>query len=97
MGPLSVGEIVLRVGQQCALVKRPDAGIKLAPHQMGVGVKSGSQAVGQAVLAALEKDRDLVLVASDSKNAFGSIAKQEVFCATKEREPAWLRFTQLTY
>ena len=53
-----------------------------------------SQAVGQAVLAALEKDRNLVLVASDSANAFGSILKVEIFAATKKRERAWLPSTQ---
>ena len=86
--PLSVGEFILRVGQplrHCALAQRPSAGIRLAPHQLGVGVRSGSQAVSQVVLAALEKDCNLVLVGSDSANAFGSVSKQEIFAATKER------------
>jgi hypothetical protein len=95
--PLSIGETIFRVAQQCALRMSPHAGTRLAPHQLGVGVKAGSQAVGQSVLAALEKDADLVIVQSDAKNAFGSIGKAAVFAATKKREPAWLPLTQWTY
>ena len=95
--PLSIGETIFRVAQQCALSMRPNAGTQLAPHQLGVGVKAGSQAVGQSVLAALEKDPDLVVVDSDAKNAFGSIDRGAVFAATKEREPAWLPLTQWMY
>ena len=95
--PLSVGEFILRTGQQCALAEHPNAGIQMAPHQLGEGVRSGSQAVGLAVLAALEKDRNVVLVASDIANAFGSISKRKIFAATKEREPARLPLTQCTY
>ena len=38
-----------------------------------------------------------MLLASGSANAFGSISKQEITAATKEREPAWLPLTQWTY
>ena len=95
--PINVDEIIFRVAGLCALALRPTAGVKLTPHQLGMGVKGGSQAVGHAVRAAVEEDPDVVVVTSDFEKAFGSIKRESMFAAVKKREPAWPLFVQWSH
>ena len=75
----------------------PDAGRILAPLQLGVGVRGGSQLVGHALRAGMAADPDCVTVQLDYRNAFNTLARGAMLAAVAKRQPSMLPFAAWTY
>jgi hypothetical protein len=75
----------------------PDVARTLAPLQLGVSTRGGSQSIGHAIAAALEADEEAVLVFIDYKNAFNSADRTELLKAIAEHAPALLPFAVCEY
>ena len=54
--PIAIGEVFFRLAGLCAMAARPGAGRALAPLQLGVGVKGGSQIIGHALSSGIAAD-----------------------------------------
>ena len=69
--PIAVGNLLRRlVGKCCACKLQERAGAHLSPHQLGVGVQGGCEAIVHTVREALERDPSLWLLQVDLVNAF---------------------------
>jgi len=90
--PIACQEAWVRIASLCASAAAPDVGPSLAPLQVGVGVKGGTQTMGHGLHAALTNDPEGVFIALDFKNAYGSIHTQSMLDAVKERAPALLPY-----
>ena len=110
--PIAVGDVWLRLLGKCvAKGKAADAGDKLAPLNLGVGIPGGAEIVVHAanLYARLLRSRDagsiplavdedpLCLLATDFSNAFNTLSRREMADAIKERFPDLLPFFNWSY
>ena len=66
----------------------PGAGQALAPLQLGVGVRGGSQIIGHAISSGIAADPNCVTLQLDYRNAFNSICRSSMLKAVEKRVPA---------
>ena len=95
--PIAIGEVWYRIVGLCAMAACPDAGRSLAPLQMGVGVKGGSQIIGHAIRAGIVANPDVVTVQLDYRNAFNSLSRTAMLAAIAKRQPTLLPFATWSY
>ena len=75
----------------------PGAGQALAPLQLGVGVRGGSQIIGHALSSDIAADPDCVTLQLDYRNAFNSLSRTHMLEAIKKLQPSMLPFAQWSY
>jgi hypothetical protein len=90
--PIAIGEVWFRLAGLCAMAACPGAGAALAPLQLGVGVKGGSQIIGHALRTGIETDPDCVTLQMDFQNAFNTVSRSAMLAAVAERQPGLLPF-----
>lgn len=96
--PIAIGEAWYRVAMHCALAAAGrEAGVALAPLQVGVGTSGGVDAIAHAVTSALASDPDNVVMSVDMRNAFNTVSRAAVFAAVKEHVPTLLPVVQWAY
>jgi hypothetical protein len=95
--PLAISEAWVRITTQCGLAVCPDANASLAPLQLAVGVRGGTEAADHALRAALAADPTLVLVRIDYENAFNTVSCTAVMKVVTERAPQLLAFVKWVY
>jgi hypothetical protein len=95
--PIAIPEALLRVASLCAQAAVHEAGSKLAPLQVGVGVPGGAEIVGHALVSGIATRVDVVTVATDLENAFNTIDRSAVFAAVAKREPGILPYVRWLY
>jgi hypothetical protein len=95
--PIAVGEVFVRLAGLCAMATCPSAGPALAPLQLGVGVKGGSQIIGHALRSGITADPECVTVQLDFRNAFNSVHRGPMLEAIAEHEGALLAFATWKY
>jgi hypothetical protein len=95
--PIAVGEVFVRLAGLCAMASCPFAGPSLAPLQLGVGVKGGSQIIGHALRTGIAADSECVTVQLDFRNAFNSVRRGPMLDAIAQQEGALLAFAAWKY
>ena len=75
--PIAVGNILRRLTAKCIAkkVQEKAAGL-LAPHQLGVGVRGGCEAILHTVRGVLEADPSLLCLQADFQNAFNLVSRE---------------------
>ena len=95
--PIAIGEVFFRLAGLCAMAARPGAGRALAPLQLGVRVKGGSQIIGHALSSGIAADPDCVTLQLDFRNAFNSLSRDAMLAAVAKCQPALLPFAAWAY
>jgi hypothetical protein len=95
--PIAIGEAWLRLAGLCAMGACPGVGPALAPLQLGVGVRGGSQCMGHAIRAGIAEDPSRVTVQLDWRNAFNTVSRDAMLKAVAQRAPALLPFAAWMY
>ena len=100
--PIAVGETLRRLTAKCVTRKATaDARESLAPHQLGVGVKAGAEAIIHAVNAVFHdnniKDEDKWILQVDFSNAFNGISREEMLHRVREYCPKAAAWTESCY
>jgi hypothetical protein len=95
--PIAIGEAWLRLAGLCAMGACPEIGPSLAPLQLGVGVKGGSQCMGHAIRAGIAADPTCVTAQLDWRNAFNSVSRDAMLAAVAKRAPKLLPFAAWMY
>lgn len=94
--PIAVGDVWYRFVAVCALrVYGGPIGLDLAPLQLGVGTRGGTETVTHALAAALAEGS--VVITLDMINAFNSLLRGPMFEAVKKMAPELLPFVQWSY
>lgn len=83
--PIAVGEVWFRLAGLCAMASCPGAGHALAPQQLGVVVRGGSQIIGHAISSAIATNPDCVIVQLDWTNAFNNLKREAMLAAIAKR------------
>jgi hypothetical protein len=93
--PIAVGGVWVRLASVCVMAACLDAGLALAPLQLGVGNPGCSQSVGHALgLSRCPRDVTLQL---DFRNAFNSVYRQALQQAGASWAPRLLFFAVRAY
>ena len=95
--PTSIGQVWYRPAALCALAACPNAGSGLAPLQVAVGIRGGSQVVGHALRAGMSADPGCVTVQIDWQNAFNTLRRDRMLAAVEQRCPALLPMVAWAY
>ena len=75
--PIAVGNILRRLtAKTIARRVQERAASLLAPHQLGVGVKNGCEAILHTVRKVLESDPSLFCLQVDFQNAFNLVSRE---------------------
>ena len=89
--PIAVGNILCRLVAKCfASAVADKAAAYLAPHQLGVGVRSGCEAVTHAVREAVQEDPSAWVLQCDLVNAFNLVDRTSMLEAVAEHLPECL-------
>ena len=96
--PVAVGNLIRRlVGKCCAIkVQEKAAGI-LKPHQLGVGVRSGCEAIIHSVKQILDADPSLWTLQADFINAFNLVDREAVMGEVLDKFPEILAWVTTCY
>jgi hypothetical protein len=95
--PIAIGEVWARLVSRCAMAACPCIGPKLAPLQVGVGVKGGSQVLGHAIRADILAHPEDVTLQLDFKNAFNTLSREAMLKAVADRAPQLLKLALWMY
>jgi hypothetical protein len=95
--PIAVAEVWHRLAGRCAMAACPGAGPALAPLQLGVGVKGGSQILGHSLRAGIAADPECVTVQVDFRNAFNTIHRGALLKAIAEQQSGLSAMAEWTY
>ena len=100
--PIAVGEVLRRlVSKSLSTVLRQEAIQVLSPHQLGVGVKSGCEAIVHSVSRVLEDSNsdpnDCWTLLIDFSNAFNSIDRSSMFQEIRARIPSLSSWLECCY
>ena len=87
--PIAVGNLLRRLTSKCSMAGVVEKAVtKLSPHQLGVGVNGGLEAVIHAVTELVEDaDGDLMLLQVDFINAFNLADRDTAFKTVEEEFP----------
>ena len=96
--PIAVGNVVRRLVAKTAArkVMRKVSDL-LSPHQLGVGVESGVEAVIHATRLVLEDDPTLQCLQADFQNAFNEIGREYILAEVEKQLPELLAFVSTCY
>ena len=96
--PIAVGNLLRRLTSKLvASDLAAKASAHLAPHQLGVGVRGGCEAIFHTVKKALEEDPDQWILQADFKNAFNLADRDATFLEVEERFPECLSWVLSSY
>jgi hypothetical protein len=95
--PIAIGETWLRLAGLCAMAACPGVGVGLAPLQLGVGIKGGSQILGHAIRTGTAADPECVTVQLDFRNAYNTLDRGAMLEAVKRLAPSLLPFAVWEY
>ena len=95
--PIAVGEVWYRLAGLCALRALLNVGKSLAPLQLGVSTRGGSQSIRHAAQAALLADERAVLFLLDLANAFGTLDRTRMLEQVAKLAPALLPLAVWAY
>ena len=100
--PISVGETIRRWTAKCVARKATaDTSEHLAPHQLGVGVRGGAEAIIHAAGAIFHdnsiKDEDKWVLQVDFENAFNLISRSRMLEEVRKRCPKAARWAETCY
>ena len=94
--PIAIGEAWYRFAGICALREcGRDIGAGLAPLQLGVGTRGGTETVVHALSSALAEGH--AVFAIDMRNAFNTVSRQAILEAVKEHAAPLLPMVQWAY
>jgi hypothetical protein len=93
--PIAGGEAWYRLAALCALAACPVHG--LAPLQLVVGIRGGSQNVGHALRAGVAANPGCVRVDVDVVNVFNEVRRQCMIDAVEQRAPTLLPMVAWAY
>ena len=94
--PIVVGDTVRRLAGKFLLGRyQEEAGAKLAPEQLGVGVKRGAELIMHRLRSwAARAPPDHLLLQLDFRNAFNTVLREALMQAIKEQCPWFLAYTK---
>ena len=100
--PIAVGEVLRRlVSKSLSTVLRQEAVQVLSPHQLGVGVKSGCEAIVHSASRILEDPNydpnDCWTLLIDFSNAFNTIDRSSMFQEIRARIPSLSSWLECCY
>ena len=100
--PIAVGEVLRRlVSKSLSTVLRQEAGQVLSPHQLGVAVKSGCEAIVHSVSRVLEDPNsdpnDCWTLLIDFSNAFNTIDRSSMLQEIRARIPSLSSWLECCY
>ena len=96
--PIAVGSILPRLVSKCFSTALADrAAAFLSPHQLGVGVRGGCEAVTHAVRQAVEENPSSWVLQCDLVNAFNMVDRTFMLEAVAEHFPECLPWASTCY
>ncbi len=99
--PIAVGEIWRRITAKCCIRREKEILIDyLAPHQLGVGIANGAEAIVHSVYTHLQESQDtpgMSALLIDFSNAFNLIMRQTLFEEKAIHSPESAAFTEWLY
>jgi hypothetical protein len=95
--PIAIGEVWLRLAGLCAMAACPGAGQALAPLQLGVGVKGGSQILGHAIRTGVAADPSCVTIQLDFRNAYNTLGRGPALAAITKKQPSLALYANWVY
>ena len=96
--PIAVGSILPRLVSKCFATALADrAAAYLSPHQLGVGVRGGCEAVTHAVRQAVEENPSSWVLQCDLVNAFNVVDRTFMLEAVAEHFPECLPWASTCY
>ena len=87
--PIAVGNILRRLTSKCSMSSVAERAAKLlGPHQLGVGVQEGLEAIIHAARQAIQEgDEDFMFLQVDLKNAFNMADREAAFHVVEDVFP----------
>jgi hypothetical protein len=95
--PIAIPEVWYRLAGLCAKKACPGIGAALAPMQLGVDVRGGSEIVGHSITAGIAADPDGVTVQTDYGNAFNTLWRTPLLAAVAKHAPPLLPLATWAY
>ena len=97
--PIAVGNIISRLTAECFSYALTDKAANIfCPHQMGVAVRGGMEALVQTVRQVVEgEEDDLMLLQLDFLNAFNHIDRTAAFKEVEEHFPEMMKWVLTCY
>jgi len=96
--PVAVGHLLLRLIGSLALQKlAPDTHKFFVPAQFGVGVRSGSEIMINAISARLQLRQQEICISCDVKNAFNSFDRSKLWGPLRAHFPSLEHLVRLAY
>ena len=97
--PIAVGNILRRLTSKCSMSTVAErAASLLGPHQLGVGVKEGLEAIIHAARQATQEgDEDFLVLQVDFLNAFNMADREKAFVAMEEAFPDLIEWVLTCY
>ena len=97
--PIAVGNLLRRLTSKCFNAGTADrAAARLGPHQLGVGVRGGLEAIVHTVRQLVEiGGEDLAVLQLDLKNAYNMASREAAFKEVEEHFPDCLRWVLTCY
>ena len=95
--PIAIPEAFYRLAGLCLIEATDGTGQALAPLQLGVSIRGGSQCIGHALKAGIAADPDCVTAQLDFKNAFNCLDRTAMLKAIAKRQPRALAFATWAY
>ena len=96
--PIAVGNLLRRlVGKCCATRVQEKAAALFSPHQLGVGVRNGCEAIVHTVREALATDPSLWVLQCDFINAFNQADRQAALEEVAKSFPEILAWANTCY
>ena len=87
--PIAIGEVIMRlVGLAMTRLAMPTLVKVLAPHQVGVGLRGGTEVVGWA--SQLARLSGHCIMSVDARNAFNSVSRRQILRECAQHVPALL-------
>ena len=96
--PVAAGSLLRRVTGKAIARKLTDkAASMFRPLQVGVGTRSGCEAVIHSVRQLVEEDPDLMICQTDFISAFNQCDRKHIMEAVKEKMPEMLEYVKTCY
>ena len=100
--PIAVGEVLRRLVSKCLVQSFHQlAANHLSPHQLGVGIPNGAEAIVHAVRSVLQcdslPDSNKYVLQLDFSNAFNTISRNHMFTSVRSHLPSISSWLELCY
>ena len=96
--PIAVGNLLRRLVAKCfSSALAPKAATLLGPHQLGVGVRGGCEAIAHAVRRVVKEDPSKWVLQADLINAYNLVDRAKVLEETARHFPECLAWAKTCY